>query len=230
MTLEGDLTREAAAAWDVEYAAGRYRDEPPLPFVTDILDAAREQRLLGGGGLYVGCGNGRNYLPLVAGGLDLVGLDVSATALAQLLARAPDRRARLIHGDLSALRAGATYSIVVGIQVFQHGDRASAHEHIRAAQRRLAPGGLFCLRVNAVGTDVEHDHDLRERESGDGFTVRYKAGPKAGLDVRFFAEAELAELFGDFVPILAPRLVRTWRVPRTRGQWSQWEAIWRRPI
>ena len=86
------------------------------------------------------------------------------------------------------------------------------------------------MRVNAVGTDVEYDHDLRESDSGGDFTVRYKAGPKAGLDVHFFAEVELAELFGDFVAILAPRLVRTWHVPRTRGQWSQWEAIWRSPL
>ena len=79
--MERELSSGAAAAWDVEYAAGRYRDEPPPPFVGDILAAVHEQRLLGKLGLYVGCGNGRNYLPLVAGGLDLVGLDVSATAL-----------------------------------------------------------------------------------------------------------------------------------------------------
>ena len=227
MTAGRDLRTGAAAAWDVEYAAGRYRDEQPLPFVGDILAAARAQRLLGEVGLYVGCGNGRNYLPLVRGGLDLVGLDVSATALAQLLAHAPERRARLIHGDLAALPAGATYPIVIGIQVFQHGDRATAHEHVRAAQRRLAPGGLFCLRVNAVGTDLEYGHELRERDSGGGFTIRYNAGPKAGLDVRFFAESELDELFADYVPVHGPRLAQTWRVPRTRGQWSQWEAIWR---
>jgi hypothetical protein len=89
----------AADAWDAEYAAGRYRDELPLPFVADILSAAREHELLGDGGLYIGCGNGRNYLPLVGSGLDLVGLDVSGTALTQLVERSPDRRDCLIHGD-----------------------------------------------------------------------------------------------------------------------------------
>jgi hypothetical protein len=220
---------EAARAWDVEYEDGRYRDEPPLPFVADILTAAREHDLIGREGVYIGCGNGRNYLPLVAGGLDLIGLDISATAIDQLAARAPGRRGRLIHGDLSALPGGATYALIVGIQVFQHGDRATAHEHIRAAQARLAPAGLFCLRVNAVGTDLDYAHDVSERADEGGFTVRYQAGPKAGLDIHFFDERELTALFVSYEPILPPRLDQTWRPPPERGQWSQWEAIWRRP-
>jgi hypothetical protein len=229
MTTRPDQVDGAAEAWDAEYAAGRYRDEPPLPFVADILSAAREHDLLGGAGLYVGCGNGRNYLPLVRGGLDLIGLDVSATALAQLAERAPDRRARLIQGDLGALPAAATYPLVVGIQVFQHGDRAVAHGHFRAAQARLAPGGLVCLRVNAVGTELEYGHDVLERDRAGGFTVRYLAGPKRGLQIHFFAKSELAALFCGYDLVLAPRLVRTWRVPPERGQWSQWEAICRKP-
>jgi SAM-dependent methyltransferase len=229
MTARQDQLDGVAEAWDVEYAAGRYRDEPPLPFVADVLSAIRAHDLLGPEGLYVGCGNGRNYLPLVRAGLDLVGLDVSAAALARLAERAPDRRERLIHGELSALPAGAAYDLVIGIQVFQHGDRATAHDHFRAAQARLAPGGLFCLRVNAVGTELEHDHDVVERDGGGGFTVRYLAGPKRGLLIHFFAESELDALFAGYDLVLKPRLSQTWRVTPKRGQWSQWEAIYRKP-
>jgi Methyltransferase domain len=222
--------REAAQAWDIEYATGRYRDEPPLPFVADILAAAREHDLLGAEGLYIGCGNGRNYLPLVEGGLDLVGVDVSAAALAQLAKRAPGRRQRLIHGDLSALPTSASYALVIGIQVFQHGDRATSHAHIEAAQARLAGRGLFCLRVNAVGTELEYDHDVVEQDGDGGFTVRYLAGPKRGLLIHFFAESEFDALFAGYDLVLAARLSRTWRVPPERGQWSQWEAIYRKPV
>ena len=211
-------------------SAGRYRDDPPLPFVADILAAAREHDLLGAAGVYIGCGNGRNYLPLVEGGLDLVGLDVSETALAQLAERAPDRRQRLICGDLTALPTSAIYPLLIGIQVFQHGDRAGAHEHIAAAQARLAVGGLFCLRVNAVGTELEYDHDVIEHGRDGGFTVRYRAGPKCGLRIHFFAAAELDALFAGYETVLAPRIARTWRKPPARGQWSQWEAIWRTPL
>jgi SAM-dependent methyltransferase len=181
-----------------------------------------------GRGLYIGCGNGRNYLPLVAGGLDLTGLDVSAAAIAQLTARVPDRRDHLVHGDLSSLPATAAYPLVVGIQVFQHGDRAAAHAHIRAAQRRLMPGGLFCLRVNATATDVWSRHEVTEHHPDGGFTVRYLAGPKQGLLIHFFTGAELNGLFADgFTPVLPPRLRQIRRDPPRRGQWSQWEAIWR---
>jgi SAM-dependent methyltransferase len=166
---------QAAAAWDAEYAAGRYAGEPPVALVGDILAAAREAGLTRG--LYIGCGNGRNYLPLVAEGLDLTGLDVSAAAIAQLSARAPDRRDRLVHGDLSVLPAATTYPLVIGIQVFQHGDRAAAHAHIRAAQRRLAPGGVFCLRVNATATDVWPGHEVTERHPDGGSPSATSPGP-----------------------------------------------------
>jgi SAM-dependent methyltransferase len=216
----------AAAAWDAEYAAGRYASEQPVAFTGDILAAARRAGIAGG--LYVGCGNGRNYLPLVAGGLDLAGLDISAAAIAQLAGRAPGRRDRLIHGDLSALPAGTAYPLLIGIQVFQHGDRAAAHAHIRAAQQRLEPGGLFCLRVNATATDVWPGHEVTESHPDGGFTVRYLAGPKQGLFVHFFTSAELEEVFADgYTTVLPPRLQVTRRIPPQPGQWSQWEAIWR---
>jgi len=221
------MSDKTSAAWDAEYAAGRYVDEPPVPFVRDILAAARSAGV--DSGLYIGCGNGRNYLPLVAGGLDLTGLDVSSAAIDQLAARAPGRRDRLVRGDLAALPDGEVYPLVIGIQVFQHGDRAATHAHLRAAQHRLSPGGLFCLRVNAVGTDVWPAHEVTERGRGDGgFTVRYVEGPKRGLLIHFFAAAELAALFpaSAFAPVLPMRPRSTRRDLPSAGQWTQWECIW----
>jgi hypothetical protein len=62
----------------------------------------------------------------------LTGLDISSAAIAQLAARAPARRDRLVLGDLSALPAVSVYPLLIGIQVFQHGDRAAAHAHAHA--------------------------------------------------------------------------------------------------
>ncbi len=223
------VDRRIAESWDAEYETGRYKDEAPLPFVRDILLAAEAAGLVGAPGIYVGCGNGRNYLPLVAAGLDLIGLDISGAAVEQLRRRVPDRRDRLIQGDLSALATQAKYPIVIGIQVFQHGDRATAHSHLRLAQERLTPDGLFCLRVNAVGTDVFPRHEVTERHEDGGFTVRYLEGPKQGLEIHFFSRPELGGLFGQgFEEVLPLRLDQTWRSPASKGQWLQWEAIWRR--
>ena len=61
------------------------------------------------------------------------------------------------------------------------------------------------------------------------FRVRYSRGPKSGLDVHFFGEAELERLFvSDFEPILGLRISRTRRDPASLGQWSQWEAIFQK--
>jgi SAM-dependent methyltransferase len=216
------------SSWDEEYRAGRYAEEAPLPFVGDVLAAVERIGLPPGRGLYVGCGNGRNYVRLVEGGLDLVGLDVSAAALSQLAERMPEGPRDLVHGDLSALPRAARFAIVVGIQVFQHGREAEAHAHVVEAARRVLPGGLFCVRVNAVGTDLRYSHRVLERNDDGGFTVEYLDGPKAGLAIHFFAAAELARLVGRLEPVLPLRLDATAHEPPA-GRWLQWEAIWRRP-
>lgn len=223
------MDRRVAQSWDTEYEAGRYETDPPVAFTDDIIAAAGNAGFIRASGLYIGCGNGRNYIPLLGAGLDLIGIDVSRAAIEQLVRRLPHRRDRLVHGDLSTLRDEAKYQIVIGIQVFQHGDRATAHSHVRLAQKRLAPGGLFCLRVNAVGTEVSPRHDITERHDDGGFTIRYLEGPKKGLEIHFFSRAELDGLFAEgFEGILPLRLDQTWRTPSSDGQWSQWEGIWRR--
>ena len=214
-----------ATSWDREYEGGRYRDEPPVAFVADILAAARRAGLTSG--LYIGCGNGRNYEPLVRGGLDLTGLDISDVALRQLSARMPERRGSLVHGDISALPEETRYGVVIGIQVFQHGHAEAAHAHLAAARPRVAPGGLMAVRVNAAGTDIAFAYRVTGRND-DGVTIRYVAGPKAGLEIHFFGEAELRGLFAiGFEPVLPPRAQVTWRQPPEAGQWTQWEGIWR---
>jgi hypothetical protein len=48
--------------------------------------------------------------------------------------------------------------------------------------------------------------------------------------MHFCAACELDALLAGCDPVLPPRLSQTWRVPHERGQWSQWEAIYRKPI
>lgn len=221
------MSDSAASAWNTEYTHGRYRDEPPVDFVGHILATAERHRLRSG--VYIGCGNGRNLLPLLDAGLDLTGLDISAEAIGQLRERRPDRADELVVGDLAALPPAARYELVIGIQVFQHGTRGQAHQHLRAAAERVVAGGLLCVRVNATDTDIEYDHDRTEEAADGSFTIRYRTGPKAGLDIHFFTAAELGALVADrFTELLAPRLHSTRRTPPGRSQWSQWEAIWQR--
>lgn len=221
---------EAAESWDHEYAQGvRYQGDPPVRFVEDIVLAAKESGATRG--VYVGCGNGRNYVPLVEAGLDLVGLDISQIAIDQLAGRLPAaRRDRLVVGDLSALPAGETWPLVVAIQVLQHGTRDEVHAFLTGILARVAPGGLLAVRVNATGTDIEHPSETVERFPDGSFTVQYEAGPKEGLHVHFWAARELNDAVTDagFTPVLEVRPDSTWRHPMPRGQWLQWEGLWRR--
>lgn len=218
----------AANAWDAEYAAGRYNDEPPVAFINNVIVAAKGVGV--GHGVYIGCGNGRNYAPMTAAGLDLIGLDISATAISQLAERVPACKDRLVVGDLSALPDRQTYPLVIAIQVLQHGTRGQTHTFLADALDRVAPGGLFCVRVNAVGTDVRYSHKVIERDPGGSYSVRYTAGPKAGLAVHFWAARELrgAIASAGFTPILELRPQATWRRPAERGLWLQWEGIYSR--
>ena len=52
----------------------------------------------------------------------------------------------------------------------------------------------MAVRVNAAGTDIAFAHQVTGRND-DGLTIRYRDGPKAGLEIHFFGEAELRGLF-----------------------------------
>ena len=221
-----------AARWDDEYRNERYADEPPLPFVGTIIDVlGADASLRRGSGLYVGCGNGRNYLPLLDAGLDLIGLDVSAEALRRLRRRRPTLSPeRLVCADFRDFAARpASLDYVIAIQVFQHGDDADVTAYLQNVARLLRPGGLLFLRVNSSRTQVYHRHTVVEENDWGGFTVRYDAGPKAGLRVHFYSRRELRERLDEgFIGVIPPRedvIART--APQT-GSWAQWEAVWKR--
>ena len=83
-----------ARAWDAEYASGRRDMEQPLKFTADIIRELKNH--LSGDGLYVGCGSGRNYVPLAETGLNMVGLDISPVALAMLSEKLPQCRTDML--------------------------------------------------------------------------------------------------------------------------------------
>jgi cyclopropane fatty-acyl-phospholipid synthase-like methyltransferase len=224
------VSEAAARSWDAEYRRGRYAAEPPLAFTGTILAVLGERReARAAAGLYVGCGNGRNLVPLADAGLTLWGLDLSAEALRQLAERRPALASRLLLGDFLRFAPPTPFAYVVAIQVFQHGTAADAAAYFERAAGLLPPGGLLFLRVNAASTQVFHRHDVLEVGDHGGFTVRYLDGPKAGLPVHFYARSELDALTrAAFRGVHAPREAVVQRTPPAHGSWAQWEAVYER--
>lgn len=234
MEREGDGQVAAAARfWDSAYAQGRFLDLPPDPMVDRILAAARDglPEASGRAGVCVGVGNGRNFLPLVDGGLDLVGLDVSAVGLDAIRDRRPDLGDRLVHGELSALPQGERFPVVIGLNVFHHGDRDTAHALIRAGLERVIPGGLFAIRVMAVGTTPSLPHDVVSREADGSVTIRYQVqeadtGP---LHSHLFGGDSLAELLDGWTAVEKLHTNDVDVATGQTGRWLCWEGIYRRP-
>ena len=215
-------------SWDDEYRRGRYRGEPPIPFVERIVDILRDQpKIMRGRGLYVGCGNGRNHVALVDAGLNLIGLDVSKEAVAQLRARHPHLAPNLVRADFRDFDSELPFDYIVAIQVFQHGTAAAVRSMFARAARLLKRGGLLFVRVNSASTDVYHSHRVIERGDRGGFTVRYDEGPKCGLAIRFLSLRELRETLDPwFTPLIPTREQVTLRESPRRGSWAQWEGVW----
>ena len=223
-------TASIGARWDDEYRSGRYEDDAPLPFVGEILDTLRSRRdAWHGAGLYVGCGNGRNYLPLVDAGARLHGLDISGEAIRQLETKRPGHPWPLAVADFRSYEAAALFDYLVAIQVFQHGNEADVSRYFANAARVVKPGGLLFLRVNSATTAVYHRHTMLEVGRVGGFTIRYDEGPKQGLAVHFYSRDELrARTDADFEPVRDLREDVIHRAPPKTGSWAQWEGIWQR--
>ena len=219
-----------SARWDDEYRGGRYEDDAPLPFVREILGTLRSHRdARYGAGLYVGCGNGRNYLPLVDAGARLHGLDISEEAIRRLRVRRPGQSLPLAVGDFRSYEATAAFDYLIAIQVFQHGDEDDVSRYFIKAAAVVRPGGLFFLRVNSATTEVYHRHTVLQVNRFGGFTIRYEEGPKQALPVHFYSRDELLALIdADFQLVSDLREDVIHRAPPKTGSWAQWEGIWQR--
>ncbi len=222
--------RLVSQRWDTEYRAGRYVNESPLPFVDRIISVLTRSGIDGSEtGLYVGCGNGRNFVPLTAAGLRLFGLDISTVSLRQLATRSPRIAGSLISGDFLAPPFVGTFSYLVAIQVLQHGLWADAEAYFVHAARLIAPGGYLFVRVNSISTEIAEPHARIEDGSRGGLTVEYRSGPKAGLPVHFYSREELVYLTAnDFEVFGEMKEIKTNRTPPRTGFWAQWEGVWKR--
>ncbi len=215
--------------WDKEYEDGRYQDESPIEFVSKIKQTLQQfQNISQGNGLYIGCGNGRNYIPLVKSNLNIIGIDISKVAIRQLLQKIPENADQLMCCNFLEYGSLNLFDYIISIQVFQHGTEKQIREYFEKTSQLLKPGGLLFLRVNSVSTDIYFKHHITETNNHGGMTIQYVEGSKKDLNIHFYSQKELDQLCQDFDYIVSPYESITKRESPKTGMWSQWELILRK--
>lgn len=216
-------------SWDREYAAGRYDGEGPSEFARGIPETIRKEMDLGiAKGLYIGCGNGRNYIPLSDAGLRITGIDVSQVAVDKISQKAPRYSSNVMCKSFEDYMPKRLFDFVIAIQVFQHGAQKDIDANFDKVARMIKPGGLFFFSVNSSSTDIYHRHSVIERGHSGSITIQYSEGPKKGLHIHFFSRKEIDDHFRGWEYVEGPHERTTMRSSPEKGRWAQWEAVMRK--
>jgi SAM-dependent methyltransferase len=171
--------------WDSAYLdnpEAQLWSEEPIPIVDDILARGR------GCCLDLGCGDGRHLLALQRGGLDVVGLDISATALqrADRLLRLHGCPAPLLLGDILALPfAAGTLDVVCALDVL--GQVPDPRPVLSEAHRVLRPDGLLVVNLFALTDDT----------FGEGLQIAPNTFLFKETLFRYFSRSDVESLFAE---------------------------------
>ena len=140
---------------DFDYERGLWGLEPLAPGERSIAGFRLEQALAclpaRGRVMELGCGGGRYLRALAAARpeLELVGIDVSRSALARLAAAAPGIETRPVEAGAALPAADGEFDAVLAIDVLEHVEDPDAT--LAEVARVLVPGGRFHLHVPCEG-------------------------------------------------------------------------------
>ena len=178
MADQTDYREEVAEFYD---HIAQYRQRQDVDF---FVDQARDT---GGPVLELGCGTGRVLIPTARAGIEIVGLDLSASMLEQCreqLAREAHEvqdRVQLVHGDMRNFNIEKSFKLVtIPFRPFQHlatvGDQMSCLSNVH---RQLETGGrlvfdLFNPLLESLVDETVFDEtvDGPQFRMDDGRTVQ----------------------------------------------------------
>jgi SAM-dependent methyltransferase len=138
--------------WDAAYRNEIFAGPPPWnigdpqPEIVALIDDGK----LRGPVLDVGCGVGDNSLELAARGFDVVGVDLSKTAVAAATTTAAERgldSVEFIQGDVTKLAYDSTFNTVLDCTLFHSLPLEARDEYLRVIHRSAAPGASLYMLV-----------------------------------------------------------------------------------
>ncbi len=209
--------------WELAWKEGRWQElSPPLPAVKEFADYL--ETLNARNVLDLGCGAGRHAIFLAKQGFNIVGLDVSETALGELEGR---RRAAglgnvtLVKHEMQELPFIDNYfDAVVSTNVLHHGTGTEirrALAEIYRIMRKDAVGFVITLSKSdfryGTGTRLEDD------------TYRFSDGDEQGIVHHFFSEEELLQYFGQFQVLSLKEQVDSFK----NNNWAHFHLRLRKP-
>ncbi|MCX6770107.1 MAG: class I SAM-dependent methyltransferase [Candidatus Micrarchaeota archaeon] len=170
---------------EFDKAAKIYDDSCPVEFMGDTSFYLREAKKARGKVLEVGCGTGRVYLPLLAAGIDVYGIDISRGMLKVLEKKAASAglspKSKL--ADMRNFKMSQRFAlIIVPFRAFLHNltfqDQISS---LKCFRRHLAPGGKLILNFFYPSHNVMVNDYGRE-------IVRFKKGGFMRKDFSVFSD------------------------------------------
>jgi SAM-dependent methyltransferase len=137
--------------WDAATAA-RYDETSAEMFTPEVLEPAVDflARLAGDGpALELAIGTGRVAVPLLARGVPVTGIELSAPMVEQLRRKVDDASLPVLVGDMATTRAPGEFALVY-LVYNTIGNLRTQDEQVacfRNAAGHLAPGGRFVIEV-----------------------------------------------------------------------------------
>lgn len=160
------------------YRDGRHYDALNRPLnLADVPFYVEEAKRAGGPVLELACGTGRVTIPIAQSGVEIVGLDQSATMLAHARTKAAEAQVNIqwIEADCRQFALGRKFALIfMAFNSMQHlHDHASLAALFANARSHLAPGGRFVFDVfnpsiAILNRDPNQRHLEREYEDPEG--------------------------------------------------------------
>ena len=160
------------------YRDGRHYDELIRSLgLTDLPFYLEEAKRASGPVLELACGTGRLTIPIAQNGVEIVGLDQSASMLAYARTKANDAGVNIdwVEADCRTFELGRKFSLIfMAFNSMQHvHDRASLAALFDRVRKHLAEGGRFIFDVfnpsiAILDRDSSQRHLERQYEDPDG--------------------------------------------------------------
>jgi SAM-dependent methyltransferase len=183
--------RQAAQPWDASY-----RDGPapwdigaPQPAVVRLASTGAFAGMV----LDAGCGTGDNALHLAAQGVDVLGVDVAASAvsIARESATARGMVAEFIVADALRLdRLGRVFDAVLDCALFHTFDNDERRDYVVSVASVTRPGGyLYVLCFSDTDPETAGPHPVSRHELSSPFT------PSSGWNIAWISPERLQARF-----------------------------------